>query len=186
MLKSLRIPSEAVIGEIGVALGDLSEYLIREMRPIKYVAFDTFDLHKMDALWGKKTCEVFGGKTHREYFDKRMSKYKCLVTEEGLSNKCLETYKDKTFDLLYIDAGHTYEAVKMDADLAKRKICNDGIIVFNDYIMFDHFVNMPYGIVPVVNEMVVNEGWQVIGFAFEKNLFCDIALARKGIKLRAR
>jgi hypothetical protein len=35
-----------------------------------------------------------------------------------------------------------------------------------------------YGIVPVVNKMVVNQGWKVLGFALQKHMFCDIALVR--------
>ncbi|MCM2511256.1 hypothetical protein ACVCIC_04940 [Burkholderia glumae] len=45
--------------------------------------------------------------------------------------------------------------------------------------MYDPFVKAEYGIVPVVNEMVVNQGWKVIGFALQKDMFCDIAIQRQ-------
>ena len=35
-----------------------------------------------------------------------------------------------------------------------------------------------YGIVPVVNDLAVNHGWDVVGFAINHALYADIALQR--------
>ena len=32
---------------------------------------------------------------------------------------------------------------------------------------------------PVVNDLVVNHGWRVVGFALDQHLYCDIALQRR-------
>ena len=41
-----------------------------------------------------------------------------------------------------------------------------------------------YGVVPAVNELVVSEGWQVVGFALQQHMFCDIALRpRRGFRV---
>jgi hypothetical protein len=50
--------------------------------------------------------------------------------------------------------------------------------VFNDYTMCDHLVGEAYGVVPAVNELVVQENWEAVGFALHMHMFCDIAVRR--------
>jgi len=120
--------------------------------------------------------------THLEFYEQRFAHCGAqMVLEVGFSNVKLATYPDKFFDLIYIDADHSYEGVKQDSDLAKFKIKDDGVIVFNDYIMFDHLsAHEPYGVIQVVNELIVNENWRVYGFAFGSHMFCDIAIRKCG------
>lgn len=86
-------------------------------------------------------------------------------------------YPERFFDLIYVDGVHDYSGVKSDANLASKKIKDDGIIVFNDYILHDQSM-APYGVVHVVNEMVVAGEWQIVGFALQRHMFCDIAIRR--------
>jgi len=166
-----------VVGEIGVGFGDFSEFLIRTLHPLIFVAFDTFDLHRHPIIWGKSTREMLCGNSHQEFYTNRISGLGArVIVEKGLGHVTLSSYADETFDLLYLDADHSYNGVRQDADMAKRKLKSDGTLIFNDYIMYDHLTGHPYGIVPVVNELVVLEGWQVVGFALHQQLFCDIAL----------
>jgi hypothetical protein len=166
-----------LIGEIGVGLGDFSEFLICALCPLVFVGFDTFDLHDSPIIWGRSTGEIFGGKSHQDFYIDRVSNLGTrVIVEKGLSHDRLSSYADETFDLLYIDADHTHSGVQRDANIAKRKIKPDGTLIFNDYIMYDHLAGHPYGVVPVVNDLVVSEGWQVVGFALHQQLFCDIAL----------
>ncbi|HXW13756.1 MAG TPA: class I SAM-dependent methyltransferase, partial [Terriglobia bacterium] len=91
----------------------------------------------------------------------------------------LSRYPDKTFDMIYVDAGHDYESVKRDADLSKQKIKPEGILIFNDYIRYSHLDNCYYGVIPVVNNIVVNQGFEVVGFALQWGMYCDIAIRRR-------
>ena len=124
--------------------------------------------------------------THREYYTKRFLKSSVpIVIEEGDASTNLLRYPDKHFDMIYVDAGHDYPSVMKDAECSKQKLKDDGILIFNDYIMFDHYhVTEPnagvwYGIVQTVNQLVVNHDFEVIGFAFRKDMFCDIAVRRR-------
>jgi hypothetical protein len=90
----------------------------------------------------------------------------------------LAKYPDKSFNLIYIDADHSYEAVKRDTNVAKAKLADNGILVFNDYTMFDHLNGVPYGVVQAVNELIVSEDWRVCGFSLQKFMFCDIAIRK--------
>jgi hypothetical protein len=83
----------------------------------------------------------------------------------------------------------TYSYAQNFADVTLRRALRDiekglcvekpgGILVFNNFVIHDLFQKLDCGIVPVVNHMIVNHGWRSIGFALEKHMFCDIAVAR--------
>ncbi len=175
-----------VIAEIGVAEGEFSEYLLNELQPKKFVAFDIFRLHEWPVLgwgpWGKeiKSGILFDNMTHLDYYKARFADRGAQVlTEVGMSSTNLAKYPDKFFNLIYVDGDHSYQGVKQDATVAKTKLTDDGIIVFNDYVMFDHLNGEYYGVVQAVNELIVGEDWRVCGFALEKYMFCDIAIRKQ-------
>jgi hypothetical protein len=177
MIAALQLPLDGVVAEVGVALGNFSTLLIAALQPREFVAIDRFTLHQITALWGRPTTEIFQGADHRGFYAKVLGECPCVVTiREGQSHLMLETFPDRYFDLIYIDADHSYPAVKRDAAAAARKIKPNGIVIFNDYILFDHLAGVPYGVVPAVNELVVHEGWHVIGFSLHEQMFCDIAV----------
>ncbi len=177
MIAELPVLPDGVVAELGVGLGDFSNRLIALLHPREFVAIDTFALHLVPRLWGRDTAGIFQGDTHRHYYERALKGTACRVTiREGLSHEMLKTFQDGYFDLIYVDADHGYQAVKQDAEVAARKIRPSGIVVFNDYIMFDHLAGAPYGVVPAVNELVVNAGWRVIGLGLHQQMFCDIAL----------
>jgi hypothetical protein len=164
---------------LGVALGDFSEFLIDTLRPKTFVAFDVWTMHEWPMHWGQPADVLFQGKTHREWFEDRFhNRGDQVVIECGLSYVQLERYPDAHFDMIYVDAGHDYESVIKDADVAARKIKREGTLIFNDYIFYDHSQHAFYGVVQAVNHMVVNERWRVVGFALQRDMFCDIALQR--------
>ena len=65
-----------------------------------------------------------------------------------------------------------------DTEVSIRKLKENGVLVFNDYIICDHVAGVAYGVVPVVNDLCVNHGWKVLFFALQRQLFCDIGLYR--------
>ena len=175
LVDSLSLPARPVIAEIGVALGEFSRFMIDRFGPSEFHAFDLFQLHLDATLWGMPTSQVLEGRTHADFY---RSKFPEALVYEGSSGDTLHAVADGKFDLIYVDGAHDYEAVAADARQCERIVKSDGVLVFNDYIMHDPFLHADYGIVPVVNEMVVNGGWKVIGFGLQKHLFCDIAIRR--------
>jgi Methyltransferase domain len=180
MIASLPPDRYRVVAEIGVAMGDFSEVLLEKLAPTTFVAVDLFQLHGLTEIWGRSAESIFGELTHLEFYRQRFAGHgDTVVVEEGLSWEVMARYPDAHFDLIYIDAAHDYDGVKLDVEQAVKKVKPDGLLVFNDYIMYDHMSNVPYGVVPNVNELIVNGGWQVAGFALQHGLFCDIALSRR-------
>ena len=179
MVVALGTAQGGVIAELGVAIGDFSEFMIENLRPLKFVAIDLYDMHKTPIVWGRPSTELFQNMSQIEFFRRRFAKYgSCVVTDQGLSYDMLERYPDDTFDLIYIDAGHDYASVKRDGEVSTRKLKRDGVIIYNDYVLYDPFGEGAYGVVQAVNELVTAGGWRVVGFALERNMFCDIAIKR--------
>lgn len=176
------LPRGGVVVEVGVATGDFSEAILRIVQPQHFYAIDLFELHRVPVLWGKPPEVVMQGRTHEEFYaDKfRTQIAEGLVTvRKGISWEALEQLPDSSCDMIYIDAAHDYESVKKDAAVACRKIRPDGFLIFNDYIMYDHLGQVPYGVVHVVNELCRVSNFEMLYFALQPNLFCDVALKRK-------
>jgi Methyltransferase domain len=169
------------VAEVGVMYGDFSEFIIRTIEPELFVAIDTFRMHLVPAIWEKPSVERFQGMTHREFYETRFSdRNEQVRCEEGDSCEVLSRYPDRTFDMIYVDAGHDYESVKRDANLSKHKLKPEGILIFNDYIRYSHYDDSYYGVIPVVNDLVVNQEFKVVGFALQADMYCDIAIRRRG------
>jgi Methyltransferase domain len=97
---------------------------------------------------------------------------------QGDSSEGLATFPDGYFDMIYIDGDHFLEGVRKDVCVANKKLKSNGVIAFNDYIMFDHCAGSQYGVIQNVNELIDSHGYEVIGFALEENMFADIAVRR--------
>jgi len=182
MIKKIHPVSKPVIAEVGVATGDFSEFIIEQLKPSKFVAIDSFEMEKYPFHWGIPQEILLNGLAHEDYYKQRFEHYGELIQiEKGLSADCLSKMPDDYFDIIYIDAGHAYENVRRDGEISQSKLKHNGIIIFNDYIMYDPFINEEYGVVQAVNEILNQGGWKVDGFALEKNMFCDIAISRSHI-----
>lgn len=156
ILKSL--PKGKVWAEVGTFKGAFARKIIDICEPSKLDLMDlSFDLvKKLGYVHESDTLTFYPGK----------------------STSSLLEQPDKKYDFIYIDAGHDLIDVARDAEAAILKLKDDGMIIFNDYICFAYKEMRPYGVVPVVNSLVTRGGWEVACFAFQNNMYCDIALRR--------
>lgn len=179
MLAAMPVTPGGIIAEIGVAHGDFSEKILNVLRPRTLVAFDVFEMHTYKESWGVPTEVLLKGMTHPEYYRSRFAgRSESVVVEQGRSIDMVARYPDNHFDMIYVDAQHDYDGVKADTKLAAAKVKRDGVLIFNDYTLFDPFGGGHYGVVQAVNELVVATDWKVIGFALNYSMFCDIAVKR--------
>jgi hypothetical protein len=175
------LPQGRRVAEVGVAFGDFSEVLLAELRPAVLHAYDRFAWDDSEIVWGRPAGETLAGKTHRAFYEERFAEEIAagvVALHEGDSREQLERAPDGFYDVIYIDAGRGYDAVKADAEVATRKLREAGHLVFNDYTMFDHIHGERYGVVPVVNELCVNDGWTVAYLALHPQMYCDICIRR--------
>ena len=138
LLRALAVPHHGTVAEIGVAFGDFSAFLIETLEPREFIAIDLFNLHAQSKLWDMNVREVLEGDSHRTFYQRRLSASGCIVTiREGTSHIELARFPDDYFDLIYIDADHSYEAVTRDADAARRKLKPGGFMIFNSIVRVD-------------------------------------------------
>ena len=178
MMKSLRLGKNLIFAEIGVELGSFSEFVLTSLSIGEYHAFDLFLLHELPQLWGKSPAEVFDGKSHQQFYADRFKgemDRKQLFVHAGDSAAQMSA-SDRAFNVIYVDGDRSIEGVKRDAIAAAGRLRPDGFLIFKDYIMFDHMGGMPFGIVPVVNELCVTYGWRLTHMALNRNMFCDVVL----------
>jgi Methyltransferase domain len=180
LISSIPSIQGGVVAEVGVAHGDFSEFLIDQLKPKRFVAFDLFTMHEWGVAWEDTTANLLNNMTHLEFYKRRFADRSAeVVIEVGMSHLTLGKYPNKSFDLIYIDADHRYEAVKKDAEVAKNKVADNGFLIFNDYMRFDHLEGQLYGVVRAVNELIVNDNWVVCGFALQREMYCDIAIHKR-------
>lgn len=178
MIAALPLSKGGKVAEIGVWRGAFSKVLVEKLQPRQFVAFDIFTGHLYENWNGLTGHQLFDGLTQRQFYEREIAPFLGITTVvEGRSQETLRDYTDRSFDLVYVDGDHEYDAVKADSELAVEMTADRGFLVFNDYLLFDHG-NVAYGIVPVVNDLVVNHGWDVVGFAINHALYADIALQR--------
>lgn len=178
-------PPDAVIAEVGVALGGFSEAILRTCRPRRFLAIDRFDLHELPALWGVPTTEHFGGRTHGEFYrDRFANEIRCgqLEVIEGDSAAAISSLPDCSVDLFYVDADHTYDGVRRDLEAIVPKVKPNGWIVMNDYIPAEiGLSNEPYGVIQATNEFMIAQGLEMVYFALAHVMYCDVGLRRVGV-----
>ena len=175
-------PQDAVIAEVGVALGEFSKAILAACRPRRFLAIDRFDLHQLPALWGIPTSKHFGGRTHGEFyrhlFATDIARGQVEVME-GDSATVISSLPDYSVDVFYVDADHSYEGVRRDLEAILSKVKPDGWIVMNDYIPAEiGLSNETYGVIQATNEFMITHGWEMVYFALAYVMYCDVCLRK--------
>jgi hypothetical protein len=172
------LPKNAVFCEVGVAYGDFTAQVLEVCEPRKFIAIDCFDLEQCPSMWGFSRLE---GRPHEEFYRKRFEKELASGRMElmrGFSNVTLPLLREKSVDIFYIDAWHSYESVSEELSIIKSKVTSNGWIVLNDYTLYDVVAEMPYGVIQAAHEFMLAEGWEMKFLALNPLMFCDVALTR--------
>lgn len=149
-------PRGGVVAEIGTYKGDYARAILDIMQPT--------ELHLADITFGLCRADVLD--------DPRVKRH------EALSVPFLQSRADASFDMIYVDADHGYDAVCADIAAAAPKVKPGGYLAFND---FARIVRRGFGVLGVqraVSEFAVASGWPVAYFCLEGQALYDIALRR--------
>ena len=164
-----KMTSGGIAAEVGVQTGRFSRAIIDLCRPAK--------LHLVDRdLRAFSIAEQF-----RSDVDAGTV---CL--HEGDSSSVLRGFPEAYFDFVYVDADHTYAGVKRDIEAAKSKVKESGCLVFNDYTFWSPAECMPYGVVQAVNELCIEDDWEVLYLALAHYMYCDVAVRRRLVNVEPR
>ncbi len=163
LLKTL--PKNSICAEIGIFEGYFSEEILKCVQPKK--------LHLIEI--------------HEPFMNEVMERLEPLaqpgqITPHiGNSYDLLEEFEDNYFDWIYIDGNHSYEYVKKELLVAKRKVKTDGLILLNDYLLYDHINKYRMGVVDATNEFCLEYDYELIYLAFHPQMYCDVVLRKRGV-----
>jgi hypothetical protein len=170
-----KLPKHGVVAEVGVLAGDFSASILEIIQPSKLLLIDSFG--SADWAWtGRFTADQHLEFVRSRFKEQRESGQVEVIQE--YSWDALAALPEHSLDLAYIDAGHDYDSARKDLEAARHAVSPTGVIVMNDYIMFDTSLGVPYGVVHATNEFCLEHGWEMFLFALQSHLFNDVALRK--------
>jgi len=147
-----RLPSRAIVAEIGVDHGDFSEIILSVAHPEKLYLVD---------IWGTERyhdglCELVTSK-----FSEQIANGKVVVARE-LSVNAASTFPDSLFDWIYIDTDHSYSTTRQELEVYARTIKWGGIIAGHDYSKGNMINGYRYGVIEAVHEFCIAHNWELL------------------------
>ena len=171
------VPLGARIVEVGTMHGGLSRWMMTNLAPAETVVMDISPkaIEKCNALYASKI---------------RAGRVRCLL---GDSAKLLTELPVNHYDMIYVDEDHEYAGVCHDMEAARLKLKPGGLMVINDYFLFESaFLAKPfasdvqkgvprfgvYGVIHSTNKFALRYGWKMAYLAMHHSNFPDVALRR--------
>jgi predicted O-methyltransferase YrrM len=134
MIKGL-IGEKSSICEIGVFKGDMAKDLHRVLDPSSFVMIDLFEGYTGSGNQDGNMFEMVDLEKSYEHLEGYFKGVSGIEIKRGDSVKMLSNYQDESFDMIYIDADHSYEGCKRDLIESYKKVKKGGYIMGHDYEM---------------------------------------------------
>jgi len=164
----LTVPKNGKLVEIGTLTGYLRRFMLSKLKPEQLIVMDI----EHTAI---EKCET----QHAEQV--RQGCVKCIL---GDSKKALTELPDDTFDLIYVDGSHQYDGVCGDLEAARTKVKPGGLLVLNDYYMFENIFLANkgrwgvYGVIHAANEFLLRHNWELAYMTLHNRNEPDLAIRR--------
>jgi hypothetical protein len=156
MIKSFKFEYPAKIVEVGVQEGLFNEFINDVLNPKELYAID-IDI--------------------TQYTSRVVIKNNVIPINKPSKNIVSSDFSG-LLDMVYLDADHSYDAVKKDIEILKDIVKPGGLFVFNDFTIFSVHEMLFYGVAKAVTEFIIDSKWQVVGLALDEWNFYDIALKK--------
>lgn len=127
------LPKNSVIAELGVFRGDFSEKIIEICEPKEIVLIDIWEGEIFSGDFDGNNRQKIKGSELYSLVTSKFSNNKNVVIHKNFTIDALSKYTDNYFDVIYIDADHTYSGCKSDLEISYKKIKNGGYILGHDY-----------------------------------------------------
>ena len=119
------------IAELGVFLGQFAQVLLTTL-PKELVLIDPWAGKVQSGDQDGQNVVVADLDAAYPLLCKHFAQFPNAVVKRGLSTEVLSQYPDDSFDLVYIDADHSYEGCKADLEMAYKKVKPGGWITGHD------------------------------------------------------
>ena len=147
------LPKNGTVAEIGVSNGPFSEVILQMSNPEKLYLIDCWEIQPI------KTYPE-GGAWYAGVYQAVVNKFagnKKVKIVKDFSVNAAKTFPDHSFDWVFIDANHTYEAVRADLEAWLPKIKKGGYLCGHDYCHYAY-----YGVIRAVNEFLIEHGLSML------------------------
>ena len=152
MLKITRPNGNGI--EIGVSKGEFSCIILNNCPNLKLYLLD---------CWDKQDTEIYNDDTaysniyvHIEHFIKTIKNvspyFERVRIIKGYSDEFVDLFTNDFFDFIYIDANHSYEAVKSDINKWYPKLKKGGLFSGHDYVDIYQDKKQIFGVKQAVDE----------------------------------
>lgn len=137
--------------EIGTCYGAYAERLYQNIPGLSLIAVDNWDNPETTRRERGRTVTV------EAKARAKLAPYGATIIKKS-SMEAVKDVPDEFLDFVYIDADHTYEAVKEDIREWSRKVRPGGIVSGHDYY---EFKSGRGGIIPAVDEYIAKYGYKL-------------------------
>lgn len=132
------IPKGGMIAELGVFKGEFSLKIDEICQPKELILIDSWSgthIYSGDVNGNHKNGvrQYYTGDELYNITVENVNKFKNPASIIRLTTDILGSFSNDTFDMIYIDADHSYEGVLKDLINAYNKIKNAGYIMGHDY-----------------------------------------------------
>lgn len=149
------LPKGGVGAEIGVYKGGMSARLLRRTEPEKLFLIDPWQVNPEveRGWWGTEVGQPKLDEIHEGVKRRFAAEIEAGIVEirRAESAEAGKEFPDAYFDWVYIDGNHTYEYVKADLEIYRKKVKPGGIIAGDDYLKRGWW---EYGVKRAVDELV--------------------------------
>jgi methyltransferase family protein len=135
------LPKGAVCAEIGTWRGDFAANVLSSTHPRQLSLVDPWEYREESAYEGA----LYGGQTHagreemESIYQSVVDRFRSniergeVVVKRMRSVDAAASFPDHSFDWVYIDGDHTYEAVRSDLEAYYRTVKPGGFLAGDDY-----------------------------------------------------
>jgi hypothetical protein len=152
--------------EIGVEKGYFSKMIMDVLKPEKLFLVDPWetgaDKNGKTAMYDTGLSTAYSNESElrgiQEQFGREIEEG-TVVINRNYSYDALDSFEDKSLDLIYIDACHLYDSVLWDLENYLPKLKEGGIISGHDYVDYSFF-----GVIGAVNDFCAKYGYEICVF----------------------
>lgn len=160
---ALSIAPNSRIAEIGTQRGDFAEELLAS-RPSLLVLVDLWRHQAGPYALDVSNIDDGGHEANMRHviqrFDHHMRAGRVEIVQ-GFSTDAAQRYEDGFFDVVYIDADHTYEAVFSDLEAWAPKIKPGGRLMGHDYTDRPEAKAQGFGVIAAVSAFCKANDWEI-------------------------
>jgi hypothetical protein len=174
------LPGGGIVAEIGVALGDFSERILRDGRASELHLIDPW-IHQDREDYLSDDNNVAAGAQEQRFADIQ-TRYAAEIAEgrvhvhRAFSQDKMPEFADRSLDWVYIDGMHTFDAVSLDLAMSWDKIKDDGFILGHDFTNGLLGQKQNFGVVEAVNRFVIEH--KAIFVAMTMEVYPTFVLAK--------